>query len=256
MDGRRVGRILRAVRVHRRWRQSDVAHAARVSQSTVSRAERGLLDRVSFNQLDQIASVLDVSIFVDAKWNAGIVDRLIDRAHASIVEAVVRELRDLGWEIVVEFGFNHYGDRGSIDVLAWHPATRTLLIVEVKSILTDLQATFTSLATKVRIVPMLARRDLGWNVRSVCRLVVMPGTTANRTTVARHRATFDVVLPDRMPSIRSWLRNPNGSIAGLWLLSSMPTRTATNVIRVRKGLPGQRRRWRTHAAQPSRAASE
>ena len=27
---------------------------------------------------------------------------------------------DLGWEVVVEFGFNHYGDRGSVDVLAWH----------------------------------------------------------------------------------------------------------------------------------------
>ena len=120
MDGRRVGRVLRAVRLHRRWRQSDVAVAARVSQSTVSRAERGRLDRVSLNQLDQIASVLDVSIFIDARWNAGNVDRLIDRAHASIVEAVVRELRDLGWEVVVEFGFNHYGDRGSVDVLAWH----------------------------------------------------------------------------------------------------------------------------------------
>jgi transcriptional regulator with XRE-family HTH domain len=255
MDGRRVGRVLRAVRVHKRWRQSDVAHAARVSQTTVSRAERGLLDRVSFSQLDQIASVLDVSIFVDAKWNAGIVDRLIDRAHASIVEAVVRELRDLGWEVVVEFGFNRYGDRGSVDVLAWHPATRTLLIGEVKSILTDLQATFTSLATKVRVVPMLAPRELGWNVTSIGRLLVTPGSTANRTTVARHRATFDVVLPDRMPSIRSWLRRPTGSIAGLWLLSSMPTGTATNVIRVRGGLPGQRRGTCTHAARRNRVTS-
>lgn len=255
MDGRRVGRVLRAVRLHRRWRQSDVAVAARVSQSTVSRAERGRLDRVSLNQLDQIASVLDVSIFIDARWNAGNVDRLIDRAHASIVEAVVRELRDLGWEVVVEFGFNHYGDRGSVDVLAWQPATRTLLIVEVKSILTDLQATFTSLATKVRVVPMLARRDLGWDSRSVSRLLVMPGTTANRATVARHQATFDVVLPDRMPAIRWWLRRPNGSLAGLWFLSSMPTGTATNVIRVRGGLPGSdatRARTRRSAAQPYR----
>jgi transcriptional regulator with XRE-family HTH domain len=255
MDGRRVARVLRAVRVHKRWRQIDVAKSARVSQSTVSRAERGLLDRVSPIQLDQIAAVLDVSIFLDAKWNGGIVDRLIDRAHASIVEAVVRELRDLGWEVVVEFGFNHYGDRGSVDVLAWHSATRTLLIVEVKSILTDLQSTFTRIATKVRVVPMLARRDLGWDVQSVSRLIVLPGSTANRATVARHEATFDVVLPDRMPAIRSWLRRPNGSIAGLWLLSSMPSGIATNVIRVRRGLPRRRRRSPVHAARRSRATS-
>ena len=252
MDGRRVGRVLRAVRVQKRWRQSDVAVAAHVSQSTVSRAERGLLDRVSFRQLDQIASVLDVSIFLDAKWNSEIVDRLIDRAHASIVETVVRELRALGWEVIVEFGFNHYGDRGSVDVLAWHSVTRSLLIVEVKSILTDLQSTFTSLATKVRVVPMLARRDLGWDVRSVSRLVVLPGTTANRATVVRHQATFDVALPDRMPAVRSWLRRPNASLAGLWFLSSMPTGPATNVVRVRTGRSRQQRRSPVQAAQSYR----
>ena len=168
----------------------------------------------------------------------------------------MRELRDLGWEVVVEFGFNHYGDRGSVDVLAWHSATRTLLIVEVKSILTDLQATFTSLATKVRVVPMLARRDLGWDVRSVARLVVMPGTTANRTTVARHQATFDVAFPHRMPTIRTWLRRPSGSLAGLWLLSSMPKGTATNVIRVRRGVPPQPRRTPKRAAPRIGAISE
>ena len=160
-----------------------------------------------------------------------------------------------GWEVLVEYGFNHYGDRGSVDVLAWHEDSRTLLIVEVKSRLTDLQAAFTSFARKLRIVPGLVVREHGWDSRSVSRLLVMPGTTANRATVARHQATFDVVLPDRMPAIRSWLRRPNGSLAGLWFLSSMPTGTATNVIRVRGGLPGSdatRARTRRSAAQPYR----
>jgi transcriptional regulator with XRE-family HTH domain len=233
MDGRRVGRVLRAVRLHKRLRQRDVATVAGVSQSVVSRAERGLLQRVSIREVDLVARALDISLFIDAKWNAGNIDRLIDRAHASLVEFVVKELRRLGWEVVVEFGFNHYGDRGSVDVLAWYPATRALLIVEVKSILTDLQATFASLATKVRVVPLLVRREFGWQTAHVGRVLVMPGSTANRSTVANHAATFDALFPSRMPSLRTWLRRPKSPVAGVWFLSTSPTGARTNVCRVR-----------------------
>ena len=76
MDGRRVGRVLRAVRLHKRLRQRDVAAVAGVSQSVVSRAERGLLQRVSIREVDLVARALDISLFIDAKWNAGNIDRL------------------------------------------------------------------------------------------------------------------------------------------------------------------------------------
>ena len=233
MDGRRVGRVLRAVRLHKRLRQRDVAAAAGVSQSVVSRAECNQLDRVSVREIDLVARALNVSIFIDAKWSGGNVDRLIDRSHASIVEFVVKQLRELGWDVMVEYGFNHYGDRGSVDVLAWHAMTRTLLIVEVKSILTDLQATFTSLATKVRVIPALVRREFGWNAAQVGRLLVMPGSTANRSVVANHAATFETLFPRRMPFLRTWLRRPDGPAAGVWFLSTSPRGTATNVRRVR-----------------------
>ena len=234
MDGRRVGRVLRAVRLHKRLRQRDVAAAAGVSQSTVSRAERGLVHRVPLRYLDQIAGALDVSLFIDARWIGGNVDRLIDRAHAAVVEIVVGELRRLGWQVVVEYGFNHFGDRGSVDVLAWFPASRTLLIVEVKSILTDLQATFTSLATKVRVVPALVRRELGWDAAVVSRILVMPGSKANRTIVANHAATFETLFPARMPALRAWLRSPSGPAAGIWFLSTSLKGTRTDLRRVRR----------------------
>ena len=63
--------------------------------------------------LDAVAAALDVTVYLDARWDDGDVDRLIDRAHARIVEHVVRSLRASGWEVLVEYGFNHYGDRGS-----------------------------------------------------------------------------------------------------------------------------------------------
>jgi transcriptional regulator with XRE-family HTH domain len=239
MDGRRVGRVLRAVRLHKRLRQQDVASVAHLSRSVVSRAEHGRLDELSFGALDSIATVLDVSLFLDARWDDGDADRLIDRAHAAVVEHVVDKLRRLGWEVVVEYGFNHFGDRGSVDVLAWNAETRTLLIVEVKSRLTDLQATFAAFARKLRIVPGLVRRERGWDAQYVGRLLVMPGTTANRTVVARHAATFATHFPERTAAIRAWFRHPARSMGGLWFVSDVhganarQGRTGSTVRRVR-----------------------
>lgn len=231
MDGRRVGRVLRAVRLHRRQRQRDVAALAGVSQSVVSRTEHGRLDELSFGALDAIAAALDVTVYLDARWDDGDVDRLIDRAHARIVEHVVTTLRSSGWEVLVEYGFNHFGDRGSVDVLAWHAESRTLLIVEVKSRLTDLQAMFTSFARKLRIVPGLVRREHGWDARHLGRLVVMPGSTANRSVVANHAATFATLFPERMPAIGAWLRAPDRSLGGIWFVSNIRRANAKHVRR-------------------------
>jgi hypothetical protein len=109
-----------------------------------------------------------------------------------------------------------------------------LLIVEVKSRLTDLQATFLSYDRKVRVVPMLVRRDRGWDVRHVGRLLVMPGSSANRSVVAAHAATFASAFPERMPAIRSWFRRPTRPLGGVWFLSPLSHRTKKQVRRVRR----------------------
>ena len=234
MDGRRLGRVIRAVRLERGLSQRDVAALAGVSQPTVSRAEHGRLDRVSTAQFERICGVLRIAVFLDARWLDGDVDRLIDRVHAAVVEVVVRFLRDVGWDVLVEFGFNHYGDRGSVDVLAWHAEHRTLLIVEVKSRLTDLQATFSRFDTKVRVVPAVVGRERGWQARHLGRLLVMPGTKANRASVGRHAETFATAFPERMPAVRAWLHAPNRPMGGVWYLASMPPRTQKQALGARR----------------------
>lgn len=232
MDGTRVGRLLRAVRLRLGLRQRDVAERAGISQAAYSRAERGRLEDVSIRHLDRIGEVLRITFHIDGRWRDGDADRLIDHEHAAIVEIVVKALRGWGWEVLVEYEFNHFGSRGSVDIVAWHAATRTLLIVEVKSRLTNLQAMFTSLATKVRVVPQL-RRERGWDGRQLGRLVVMPGTTQNRSVVRRHAATFNSLFPERMPALRSWLRRPDRSLGGIWFLSELPPATTGRARRVR-----------------------
>jgi transcriptional regulator with XRE-family HTH domain len=140
MDDLAVGSVVRSLRRRQGLRQSDVAALAQVSQPVVSRIERGRLEEVTLATLRRVGRVLELALPLDPRWRGGELPRLRDREHAAIVERCVRILRDLGWEVLVEFSFNSYGERGSVDIVAWHPAARALLLVEVKSRLLDLQA--------------------------------------------------------------------------------------------------------------------
>lgn len=219
MNGPRVARLLRAIRLHLRLSQQSIADRAHVSQSVYSRAERGELDGMTLGSLDRIVSALGGKLLLEVRFRGGMGDRLVDAAHAALVDLVVGVLGRSGWRIELEFGFNVFGDRGSVDILAWHAATRTLLIVEVKSRFTDLQAMLLSLARKVRLVPDIARKELGWDALAVGRVVVAYGTTENRSIMAAHSSTFDTAFPARAVAIRRWLRGPNRPISGVWLVS-------------------------------------
>ena len=125
-----VGRMVQAVRVSRNLRQEDVAARAGISRQTVSRLECGLVDGMTVATLRAISRALGMTPIVSLGWRSPEVDRLCDRLHAAIVERVASELMRFGWEIAPEHSFNHYGERGSADLLAWHAASGSLLVVE------------------------------------------------------------------------------------------------------------------------------
>jgi transcriptional regulator with XRE-family HTH domain len=215
MDDRQLGRLVRAVRLRLNWRQVDVAVRAGVSQSIVSDVELGRLEKVGLATIRSVAEVLEIRVTLNAQWRGGAGDRLLDRAHASIVEHMIGLLRDRDWEVIPEFTFNVYGDRGSVDILAWHPGDRILLIIEVKATLTDLQDLLASLSKKRRVVPGAARQAKGWRPDHVATLLVAAGTSLNRRVVARHAATFTIAFPTRGRDVDAWLRHPTGAMAGL-----------------------------------------
>jgi hypothetical protein len=146
-------------------------------------------------------------------------DRLRDRRHARLVEQLVAHLRATGWLVATEVSFNIYGERGSIDVLAFHQATGTVLVVEVKSVVPDIGGTLMTLDRKVRLAPEIARKQLGWEARSVSRLLVLPEDRTARRRVAEHASTFDTAFPDRNVRVKRWLRSPEGAVAGLVFLT-------------------------------------
>jgi transcriptional regulator with XRE-family HTH domain len=238
MDDRRVGRVVREVRIRRGWRQRDLATAASVSQSLISRIELGRLDHVSLDRLRAIGAALDIAISIDAWWRAGVLDRLVDRGHASLVEYVVGQLHDLGWQTRVEVTFNHFGERGSADIVAWHAATRTLLLIEVKTQIGDVQATVSTFERKVRILPEVLAREEGWDATEVGRLLVIAETHANRSVVREHQRTFDSVWPERTAATRRWIRGPwprppddRRGFGGIWFLPYQRLGATTTGVR-------------------------
>lgn len=239
MDDRRIGRVVREVRIRRAWRQRDVADAAGVSQSLISRIESGRLGALSLNKLRAVGDVLDIRLSLDAWWRSGELDRLMDRGHAALVEHVVASLRADGWVTRVEVTFKHFGERGSADVVAWHAHERVLLIVEVKTMIGDIQATASTFERKVRITPEALLEEEGWLPVTVGRLLVIAETHANRAVVRDHAAIFDAIWPARTTATRSWLRHParapggeRRGVGGIWFLPS--ERTAATPAKVRQ----------------------
>lgn len=141
MDDVRVGNTLRVIRVRKRLRQSDVARRAGVRRETVGRLEHGAIDRYPLGTLRAVARALGAHVDVRLRWQGADLDRVVNAARADLHESVVRHLagRD-GWTWRPEVSFSIYGERGVIDILAWHAATRSLLIIELKTELVDSQA--------------------------------------------------------------------------------------------------------------------
>ncbi|MEW5990613.1 MAG: MmcB family DNA repair protein [Chloroflexota bacterium] len=151
-------------------------------------------------------------------WQGEALDRLLDADHATLVERVVRELQGAGWRCLVEVTFAIGRERGSVDVLALHEATGTLLVIEVKSVIPDIQATLATLDRKVRLGPAIAR-DRGWRCERVATILVVAEGRTHRRRVQAVGATFATHLPARTSEVRRFLARPSGTIRGLWFLS-------------------------------------
>lgn len=219
MDDRRVGRQVRALRHRRGLRQVDVGARAGVSQGLVSLIERGRLGRVTVDRLRAVAVALDADLVVGLRWRGGELDRLVDEGHAALVGHVIRWLSRFGWDVKPEVTFAIYSDRGSIDILAWHAASRTLLVVEVKTELTSIEETLRRHDVKVRRAAQVARETFGWQADVVGRVLVLPDTATARRRAVRQAAVLTRAYPARGAGVRRWLAAPTGPMAGLVFVS-------------------------------------
>ena len=164
---------------------------------------------------------------LDARWEpvvsgrGGEIDRLLDARHAAVAGAFVALLRRLGWQVEVEVTYSSYGERGSIDILAWWAPLRIALVVEIKSELTSVETTIRKLDEKVRqVIESVAEARFGQRPSVVARVLVLPDTTTERRRVGRAGDVLSAAFPNRGTEVRRWLRRPVGPIRGLVFLAS------------------------------------
>lgn len=216
MDDFRFGTIVRLLRQARGWRQEDLAKHAGASRSSISRIERGQIGPQSIDSLRAVAAALDIRLDLVPRWRGGELDRLLNRAHSALHESVARMFRDElpAWMLAPEVSFAIYAERGVIDVLAWHPGRRALLVIELKTDLVDMNELLGTLDRKRRLAPKIAA-ERGWDQVSVSAWLIVRESRTSRRRVEAHAAMLAGALPDDRRVIRRWLRDPVGGVAGL-----------------------------------------
>ena len=210
MDDQRLGSIVRAVRIRRGWRQVDLATKAGVSPSTISRIERGHIDTFSLATLRHVGVALDIRVELVGRWRAGDLDRLLNAKHSALHEQVARLFRDdlPGWVMEPEVSFAIYGERGIIDILAWHPGRRALLVIELKTDVVDVNELVGKLDQKRRLARTIAR-ERGWDPVSVSVWVIVAAGRTNSSADRRPRGDAPGRVSDRWSGDQTMAPRPD-----------------------------------------------
>lgn len=215
-------RAVRHLRRHRGWRQADLTARSGVSRQAISRIERGLLAGIALGTLGKLTDAFGATADVYLRWEGEQLDRLIDRVHASAQEQTAALLRAAGWIVRPEVSFNHFGDRGRVDLLAFHPSASALIVAEVKSDVGDTQETLGALDVKARLAHRLAA-DAGWPPPSaVIPALVLVESGSSRRVVERHPELF-ARFARRGRAALAWIRDPSATPpAGLLWFVNLP----------------------------------
>lgn len=233
VNAERLGRLARTLRVRQRLTQADVASRAGISRRAVSILERGLARLMKLGDVERIFTALGARVDIRVLWNGPELDRLLDAAHAAVGASVKRRLERWGWIVRVEVSYSRYGERGRIDILAWHAATRTLLVVEIKTDLVDVQDLLGTLDAKTRLARHVAE-PFGWEVATVVPAIVFAEDRTTRYRLERVDSLFDRYAVRGRAAI-SWLRDPVGAPSGLlWFTGVNGLSSRSEAPRVRR----------------------
>ncbi len=240
MEDQQVGTALRTIRIRQRLTQAGLASRAGVSRYVVSAVERGRLASIPVINLRAIASALDARVALAVRWQGGDLARMVNARHAALHESIAILFDGLDdWITEPEVSFSIYGERGVIDVLAWHPRRRALLVIELKTEIVDVNELMGSVDRKRRLAQRIAI-DRGWDPVTVSTWVAVADVRTNRRALARHATTLRAKFPADGRTIRGWLADPG------------PPHRRTRLCVVWRAW---QLRWRARADPPGSAAS-
>jgi hypothetical protein len=203
---------------------------------------------MAFDTLLAVAAALEIRIDLVPRWRGGHLDRMLGASHGRMHEQIARLLRaHPAWIAAPEVSFAVYGERGVIDVLAFHPARGALLVIELKTELVDVQELLSAVDRYRRLAPRVAAAR-GWRVGAVSAWVILRDSSTNRRRVAAHSTVLRSALPHDGRMVRHWLLDPGQALAALSFLPDLHGGTP-------KSSSGARRRVRVPNSRSHNAAA-
>jgi hypothetical protein len=217
-----------------------------VSRWTVGRIEHGRLEAVSLAALRAVARELEIDLDFALRWRGAELDRQLGAGHDALRAVAVDLLgRPGGWVVAPEVTFSIWGERGAVDIVAWHEAYRSVLVVEIKTEIVDAGRLVAQVDRYRRLAPEIGRAR-GWVPVRVAALVIVADTRTNRRRLAEHRVVLRAAFPDDGRGLVGWLRQPDRPLSALTFM------TDVRVTHLTRGSDRQRR-VRTRARPPNRA---
>jgi transcriptional regulator with XRE-family HTH domain len=229
----RFGNTIRAARLKRAWRQVDLARRAGVSQTVVSRVERGQIPEMTLAVLREVAAALEIRLELLPRGRGAELDRLLSARHSALHESVARVLaHDFpDWVMASEVSFSIWGERGVIDLLLWHPERRALLI-EFKTELVDVGDLLGTMDRRRRLASQIVK-SRGWYPRTVSTWVILAASRTNARRFAENRTVLKTAFPSGTREVRRWFRDPGASIAAISMWQDRGRTPLTPTRRVR-----------------------
>jgi transcriptional regulator with XRE-family HTH domain len=179
------------------WTQAELGRRAHLSQSFVSRVEHALLPDLSLVDATRLLEAMGarLTVGVSAPFLA---DRELQRdpAHARCTAYVAARLKRDGWLTATEVEIGGDRSRGWIDLLAYHPDCRLMLVIEIKTEIRDLGAIERTLGWYEREAWVAARR-LGWRPNKVVGCLFLLATEMNEARISDNQASFSARFPIR-----------------------------------------------------------
>jgi hypothetical protein len=120
----------------------------------------------------------------------------LDPAHARMSGYLRRRVEPRSWIVATEVEVGDKRSRGWIDLLAFNPTLRHLLVIEIKTEIHDLGRIDRTLGWYEREAWSAARR-LGWRPASVSGCLVLLMTQANDAAVRFNRDSLERSFPMR-----------------------------------------------------------
>ena len=212
----------REVRLELRLTQTQVASAVQVSRGYVAAIEAGTANP-TLDVVERVGAVLGLDAELVLRRPTLIhPGRQRDLVHARCVGYVDRRLHAFGWETAREVEIVQARSHGWIDLVAFHPGSETLLVIEVKTQLLDLGSLERQLGWYTRAAGDATRRK-GWIPRRIVTWVLVLASDEVDRVIATNRQLLGAAFPTRARGMLEWLADGRHPLTGRGLAMIDPS---------------------------------